>query len=544
LGVCNFGHTPAPLKRGIYKIQRGHVLCPLRKTSTRIEHMKNISKNTLFYGDNLDILRKRIKDETIDLCYIDPPFNSKRTYNQIYLNIGEDRAQAQAFADTWKWDSHAMQGYQEIITNHEGRFTVQVIELIKGLRNVIKEGSLLAYLVSMTLRITEIQRVLKKTGSFYLHCDPTASHYLKLVLDAVFCAKGGDFRNEIIWGYTAPSAAKKDFPRKHDVIFRYTKSGIFLFNADSVRIPYSEKFMERRKYAEGKSGIYAEKSSGRDENDTKEFSKGKIPPSWWTDIKSGGQIPRKELLGYPTQKPEALLERIIQVSSNEGDLVLDAYCGCGTTVAVAERLKRRWIGIDITYQSISLILKRLEDSFGKKISDSVILDGIPKDMDSATALANKKDDRLRKEFEKWAVLTYSENRAVINEKKGADKGIDGTAYFMSSPTDTEKMVFQVKSGKVKRSDIAGFRSDADDENAKIGIFLTLEEPTPRMREAAMAAGMYEHPLMGKSYNRIQIVTIREIIEEKKRLDLPLSLEVLKSAKAKSGQIQKQIHHPS
>ena len=513
-----------------------------KKVTGKTENMENIS-NTLFYGDNLDILRKRIKDETVDLCYIDPPFNSKRTYNQIYLNIGEDKAQAQAFTDTWKWDSYAVQGYQEIITNYEGRFTSQVIELVKGLRNVIREGSLLAYLVSMTLRITEIQRVLKNTGSFYLHCDPTCSHYLKLILDAVFCAKGGDFRNEIIWGYIAPSAAKKDFPRKHDVIFRYTKSDNFLFNADDVRIPYSEEFIKRRKYSEGKSGIYAEKSSGRNENDLKGFSKGKIPPSWWTDIKSGGQMPRKELLGYPTQKPEALLERIIKTSSNEGDTILDAYCGCGTTIAVAQRLKRKWTGIDITYQSISVIIKRLEDTFGKQISESIILDGIPKDIESARALANKKDDRLRKEFEKWAILTYSDNRAVINEKKGADKGIDGTAYFLSSQTDTEKTVFQVKSGNVKRSDIAAFITDMNREKAQTGIFLTLEEPTKPMREEAMAAGMYEHKLMGRAYNRIQIVTIREIIEEKKRLDMPLSLEVLKSAKPKSGQMQGQIYEP-
>jgi len=496
--------------------------------------MDNTGKNTLFYGDNLEILRKRIKDETVDLCYIDPPFNSKRTYNQIYLNVGEDRAQAQAFADTWKWDSHAMQGYQEIITNHEGRFTVQVIELIKGLRNVVKEGSLLAYLVSMTLRITEIQRVLKKTGSFYLHCDPTASHYLKFVLDAVFCPKGGDFRNEIIWHYKKWSIRQQQFVRNHDVIFFYSKS-------ESKARTFNQLFMERSESTLkrfGKSKIV----SGHDEagkrlpSKTEENESEGVPLD---DVWNIGRVPPIKQL-FPTQKPEALLERIILASSKEGDTVLDAYCGCGTTIIVAERLKRRWIGIDITYQSISVIIKRLEDSFGKKISDSVILDGIPRDMDSATALANKKDDRLRKEFEKWAVLTYSDNHAIINEKKGADKGIDGTAYFMSSPTDTEKMVFQVKSGKVKRSDIAGFRSDADDENAKIGIFLTLEEPTQPMREAAMAAGMYEHPLMGKAYNRIQIVTIREIIEEKKRLDMPLSLEVLKSAKAKSGQSQRQI----
>jgi len=498
--------------------------------------MKNITGNTLFYGDNLDILRKRIKDETVDLCYIDPPFNSKRTYNQIYLNIGEDKAQAQAFTDTWKWDSYAVQGYQEIITNYEGRFTSQVIELVKGLRNVIKEGSLLAYIVSMTLRITEIQRVLKNTGSFYLHCDPTCSHYLKLVLDAVFCAKGGDFRNEMVWCYSRMAAkGQKQLSRCHDIIFWYSKSKEWIFNVDEIRLPYAPSSKARAGYKKTNLG------GGKPASEICELNEiGKFPEDWLLIPFIRG----KEYLGYPTQKPEALLERIIKASSNEGDTILDAYCGCGTTIAVAQRLKRRWTGIDITYQSISLIIRRLEDTFGKQISECIILDGIPKDIESARALANKKDDRLRKEFEKWAILTYSDNRAVINEKKGADKGIDGIAYFLSSQTDTEKIVFQVKSGNVKRSDIATFRSDKDDENAQIGIFLTLEEPTKPMRDAAMAAGMYEHKLMGRSYNRVQIVTIREIIEEKKRLDMPLSLEVLKSAKPKSGQMQGQIYeHP-
>jgi len=486
----------------------------------------------LFYGDNLDILRKRIRDESVDLCYIDPPFNSKRNYNQIYLNIGEDKAQAQVFIDTWKWDSYAVQGYQEIITNYEGRFTGQVIELVKGLRNVLKEGSLLAYLVSMTLRITEIQRVLKPTGSFYLHCDPTCSHYLKLVSDAVFCTKGGDFRNEMVWCYSRMAAkGQKQLSRCHDVVFWYSKSKKWLFNVDEIRLPYATTSKACAGYKKTNLG------GGKPASEICELNEiGKFPEDWLLIPFIRG----KEYLGYPTQKPEALLERIIKASSNEGDTVLDAYCGCGSTVAVAQHLKRRWIGIDITYQSISVIIRRLEDTFGKQISDSIIFDGIPKDIESARALANKKDDRLRKEFEKWAILTYSDNRAVINEKKGADKGIDGIAYFLTSETETEKIAFQVKSGGVERKDIAAFITDTNSEKAQMGIFLTLEEPTQPMYQAAMSAGMYEHILMGKSYPRIQIITIREIIEEKKRLEMPLSLEVLKSAKPKSGQVQERI----
>jgi len=260
----------------------------------------------------------------------------------------------------------------------------------------------------------------------------------------------------------------------------------------------------------------------------KEFSKGKIPPSWWTDIKSGGQIPRKELLGYPTQKPEALLERIIKASSNENDIVLDAYCGCGTTVAVCQKLDRQWIGIDITYQSISLILKRLEDSF-PGVLKTIKLHGIPKDIESARALANKTDDRTRKEFEKWAILTYTNNKAVINAKKGADKGIDGIVYFQGDKNDPEKIIFQVKSGKVKSGDIRDLLGTMTLESASLAIFITLEEPTKDMLKTAKSAGFYQSKYMSHSCDKIQIVTIKEIIEDQQRLNIRLSYEVLKSA---------------
>jgi site-specific DNA-methyltransferase (adenine-specific) len=237
-----------------------------------------------------------------------------------------------------------------------------------------------------------------------------------------------------------------------------------------------------------------------------------------------------ERLGYPTQKPEALLERIIEASSNEGDMVLDAYCGCGTTVAVAQRLNRQWIGIDITYQSISLILRRLEFAFGKDVVDGIAIDGIPRDMQSANALAHKKDDRLRKEFEKWAVLSYTNNRAIINEKKGADAGIDAVAYFLTGKNDNAKIIFQVKSGGVKRGDIATLSGDMGREKAALAVLITLEEPSRPMLAEAKAAGQYRHETMGRSYDKISIVTIKEIIEEGKRLDIPMSLEVVAAAK--------------
>ncbi len=490
--------------------------------------------NKLFYGDNLDILRRRgkdsIKDESVDLCYIDPPFNSKRNYNQIYNNVGtEDRAQAQAFLDTWTWDDRANAGYSEILANGQGRFRPQMVELIKGLHAVLGKGSLLAYLVSMALRITEIHRVLKPTGSFYLHCDPTSSHYLKLVLDAVFCSQGGDIRNEIIWAYESGGRSKKDFGRKHDVVFRYSKSGKWIFNDDAISLSREKTRHNHMKKGVDSDGrvFYSIKSAGKI---YKYYAdEGVIPSDVWADL-SHLQQKDPERLGYPTQKPEALLERIIRASSNEGDIVLDTYCGCGTTVAVAQRLNRKWIGIDITYQSISLVLRRLEKTFGADILHQIQTDGIPRDMASAVALAHKKDDRLRKEFEKWAVLTYTNNRAVIHEKKGADAGIDAVAHFLTGKDENAKIIFQVKSGGVKRGDIATLRGDMGREQATLAILISLEEPTRPMLNEAKAAGQYIHATMGRSYDQISIVTIREILEGK-RLEIPMSIEVLKAAQS-------------
>jgi site-specific DNA-methyltransferase (adenine-specific) len=247
-----------------------------------------------------------------------------------------------------------------------------------------------------------------------------------------------------------------------------------------------------------------------------------------------------ERLGYPTQKPEALLDRIIKASSNEGDTVLDAYCGCGTTIAVAQRHKRRWIGIDITYQSIALILRRLEFAFGASVLENITIDGIPRDMKSAEALAHKKDDRLRKEFEKWAVLTYTNNRAIINERKGADAGIDARAFFMTGKNDNARIIFQVKSGGVKRGDIATLRGDMGREAAALAVLITLEPPTKPMLAEAKAAGQYLHETMGKSYDAIRIVTVQDIIENGERLEIPMSLEVLAAAKRVSDAEQHQL----
>ncbi|MFM9977899.1 MAG: DNA methyltransferase [Sphingomonadaceae bacterium] len=561
--------------------------------------------NELYYGDNLDVLRRKIAAESVDLCYIDPPFNSKRNYFQIYNNQGsEDRAQAQAFVDTWNWGDEAVEGIDYILDIerlHGGadatRWTEQTVELIRGLEKVLGRGSLLAYLVHMTLRIVEIHRVLKPTGSFYLHCDPTASHYLKLVLDAVFCGQGGDYRNEVVWKRTGVHGDSKTWSRVSDTIFFYTKGATFTWN-DPLE-PHSDKYLashysqtdevgrryqltsmispnprpnmmyewkgfpcpsmgwrysrERMAQLDAEGLIwYPTRSDGSFETAKRPRFKryqdeqiGTRVGTIWTDIPPINAR-AQERLGYPTQKPEALLERIIRASSNEGYTVLDAYCGCGTTVAVAQRLGRRWIGIDITYQSIALILKRLADRYPDDwpaLEASIKLDGVPKDIESAMALANRKDDKTRKEFEKWAVLTFSRNQARINEKKGADGGIDGIAYFLLDKDTNGKAIFQVKSRPGNRGDLATLNSDRQREKAEFG-FLICTGPMPvskAMREEIAAAGKFKHPMLNREDDRLQIVFVAELFAPHNvRLDLPMArADAVKSAAAK-GDADKQV----
>ena len=536
--------------------------------------------NQLFYGDNLEVLRHKIKDESVDLTYVDPPFNSNRNYFQIYNNVGgEDRAQAQAFVDTWTWDDIARENYDEIVMGGGGaeRFVTPTIELIRGLKAVLGEGALLAYIVSMTLRIAEIHRVLKPTGSFYLHVDPTTSHYLKLVLDSIFVTQGGDFKNEIIWKRTSAHSSAKRYGPVHDVIFFYSKSqamewkGAFSsYSEDYIRDRFSRGGERPWKDADLTGSGTRNGETGKTWRGLNPTEKGRhwaFPPSVLDEMDAEGKIhwpeksgswPRmkkyldemqgvalqdvwtdippinsqaRDRLGYPTQKPEALLERIIEASTNAGDVVLDAYCGCGTTIAVAQRLGRNWIGIDITYQSIGVMMKRLLDSFGEAVAGNITLNGIPRDMESARALALKKDDRVRKEFEKWAVLTYSRHYAQINTRKGADGGVDGTQFFPTKFGSDEvgKVLYQVKSGGVGRKDIAQLRGDMLGNGAQLGVFITLEEPTAPMRTEAQKAGSYQLELMQKSLPVISIVTARDIIEAGARLELPISHEINKRA---------------
>jgi site-specific DNA-methyltransferase (adenine-specific) len=265
------------------------------------------------------------------------------------------------------------------------------------------------------------------------------------------------------------------------------------------------------------------------------LDKGVLPNDWWTDIQAINPS-AKERLGYPTQKPETLLERIIKANSKEGDVILDCYCGCGTTIAVAEKLKRNWIGIDITYQSISLIMKRLEDSFGKTVLENITLSGIPEDFESAIALANKQDDRVRKEFEKWIVLTYSNNRAIINDKKGGDGGIDGTAFIVDyndkNEQDFQQVIFSVKSNKtLSPTVIRDLYGTVEREKAVMGFFLTLYS-MPNLVKEAEKYGNYQNKMFGHTYPKITVISVQDILEGKK-MYLPTSVEVLKKAERKA-----------
>ncbi len=544
-------------------------------------------KKEIYYGDNLDVLRKYIKDETVDLCYIDPPFNSKRTYNQIYNNVGkEDKALERAFIDTWTWDDMAIAGLEQIKYTHSYTFTTQAVDLISGLEKVLGKGSLFAYLVSMTLRINEIHRVLKPTGSFYLHCDPTANHYIKLVLDSIFCVRGGDYLNEIVWkrktGRGETNHKSNRFGICTDMIFFYSKSKDNLFNsqfnfdaegysdyveksfkhidengryyqADNLASPSFRPNLiyEYKGYKPPAMGwaITQDKMEQWDQEGRLHFPKnkngrirrkrfldelkGKPVQNLWDDI---GMIASQadERLGYDTQKPEALLERIIQTSSNEGDLVLDAYCGCGTTLAVAEKLNRQWVGIDITYSSISLMLKRLEEQ-NPNILEKIQLNGVPKDFDSALALANKKDDRTRKEFEKWMIQTYSKNRAILNEKKGGDKGIDGIAYIPHNHNlENKRVLFSVKSSKtLTPAVIRELNGAIERDNAACGFLLTLY-PMPNLVKDCKQYGTYHNDFTGNDYPKIQVICVEDLFNGA-RLELPNVVAVVKKAQQHVGE---------
>ena len=452
----------------------------------------------LYYGDNLDILRKYVGDESVDLVYLDPPFNSSKDYNVLFLEQDGTRsaAQVKAFKDTWDWDQTAVRAYQQLV---EGGGKVS--QAMQAFRLVVGETDMLAYLTMMAPRLVALQKVMKPTGSIYLHCDPVASHYLKILMDAVF--RPANFRNEVIWRYRRWPAVARQFQKMHDVLLFYGKD-VAAYRTFHVLYGY-ESLAESTLKTFGTRKQKADFSSGHRKPSTEE-TESKGPPL--SDVWEVGIIPPsgKERLGYPTQKPEKLLERVILASTNEGDLVLDPFCGCGTAVAVAHRLKRRWIGIDITHLAINLIKRRMKDSFGIDVGEAI---GEPTSLSDAEALA----DLNPYQFQWWA-LGLVGARPVV-EKKGPDQGIDGRLFFHDEPgpsVQTKQIVFSVKSGHTSVKDVRDLRGVVEREKAAIGALITLQRPTQPMRAEAAAAGFYRSPGWGRDYPRMQVVTVEQLLE--------------------------------
>lgn len=515
-------------------------------------------KNLLYYGDNLEVLRLHVKDESVDLIYLDPPFNSNASYNVLFAEHGEKAAsQIKAFEDTWQWDQESARMYFETVSaGGEAANALQAFYTLLG------ESNMMAYLAMMAPRLVELRRALKSTGSIYLHCDPTASAHLRLLMDAVFGVK--NFRSEIIWKRIHAHNSAKRYGPIHDTLLFYSKTSAYCWN--NLRQPYEKEYQEkyfkfddhdgRGLYWTGDitgSGVrhgetgkpwrgFDPTAKGRhwmlpptelDKLDadnrvywpatpgawpkTKRYlneAKGLALQDIWTDVYSlatmGG--PKHERLGYPTQKPEALLERIIRSSSNEGDVVLDPFCGCGTAIAVAHRLKRRWIGIDLTHLAVNLMKHRLLNAFGQEIANEYEVIGEPTDVGGAKQLAQ--EDPYQ--FQWWALGLVGAR--PVEQKKGADKGIDGRIPFhMGNPTDVHQIILSVKAGKTGRSHVHELRGVIEREGADIGVLISMQEPTRPMREEAASAGFFESPW--GQHPRLQLITVEELLSGR-RIDSP------------------------
>ncbi len=496
--------------------------------------------NALYYGDNLEVLRREIGDGSVDLVYLDPPFNSQANYNVLFKSPAGKAADAQieAFEDTWHWGEEAERAFAEVLASP----ATQAAELLRAMRSFLGENDMMAYLAMMAVRLIELHRVLKPTGSLYLHCDPTASHYLKILLDGIFGAF--NIHNEIIWRRARAHNDKtiRRYGAVHDTILFYAKSSQWVFNVQFLsRNASSPKTHDLYLHRDGK--FYRKDNcrapGGRgplyewnghtfnwrfspDERDRLiaqgriVYSKNGMPrvlrpidpergsplQDVWTDIDApnSGSV---ENLGYPTQKPLALLERIIRASSNEGDLVLDPFCGCGTTIHAAQKLGRAWIGIDVTHLAISLIERRLKDAFPGVAFD---VHGTPKDLESAVDLAR----RDKYQFQWWAV-SLVDARPYGGKKKGADGGIDGILFFRSDKDKTEKALISVKGGdNVGVGMVRDLIAVVEREKAAVGVLISLALPTRAMEREAIAAGFFEGPF--EAVPKIQIITLAELFQ--------------------------------
>jgi site-specific DNA-methyltransferase (adenine-specific) len=531
--------------------------------------------NRLLFGDNLGWLRdtREFPDVSVDLEYLDPPFNSNADYNVLFREASGQASQAQfhAFTDTWTW-ADAAELYNHFIDSCPN---VAVTEMMEAFHSFLKNSPMMAYLAMMAPRLVELHRILKPTGSLYLHCDPTASHYLRMLLDGVFGA--ACFRNEIIWKRTSAHAnVEQKYGAIHDCILFYVGSEKATWNQQYT--PYSEDYLEmffdqtdekgRKYFRRDLTASMAHASSGQlyewkgvrplpsrcwaktKENMDELEAQGRI--HWpkkqggmprlkvypedlpgvpvqdiWTDVKTMHNL-SSERLGYPTQKPTALLERIINASTNPGDVVLDPFGGCGTAAHAAQKTGRQWIAIDVTYLAINLIKRRLRDAFGEGLQFEE--KGQPTDFTSAQRLAVL--DKFQ--FQHWALSLIDARPLKEGDGKGADRGVDGLLYFYDSKDERRKLIVQVKGGGVNRGDVATLLGDVNNQKAAGGILLTLEKPTKPMRDEAADAGRYQSKLWhDKDYPKIQILTIEGLLDHTERVDAPPQLNPFAKAQRES-----------
>jgi DNA modification methylase len=509
-----------------------------------------VMENVLYYGDNLDILERYIKDESVDLIYLDPPFKSNQDYNVLFKEQDGTRAasQIQAFKDTWTWGQEDEAIYADLVTAGG-----KVADVMQAFRTFLGPCDMLAYLVMMAPRLQEMRRVLKATGSIYLHCDPAASHYLKMLMDAVFGPE--NFRNEIVWRRSHPKGhAFTRFASTHDVILtyarvsgrtrwnpmyapydpkntakqyvlldqdgrRYQLTSLLNPNPDRPNLTYEFKGVTKvwrwtkdRMMEQDAMGRIVVPKGGKGIPRYKRYldeQEGVPIGDWWGDIEI---VSGNERLGYPTQKPEALLERIINASSNERDLVLDPFCGCGTAVAVAQKLNRQWIGIDITHLAITLMKKRIKDTFGESIQFKVV--GEPVSVPDAAALAASDPYQ----FQWWALGLVGAR--PVEGKKGADKGIDGKIVYQGEEAGKfETVILSVKAGHVTANHVRDLRGVVEREKAAIGVLISMEDSTGPMQSEAVTAGFHESRMWNRRYAKIQLMTVAELLAGK-QVDMP------------------------
>lgn len=501
--------------------------------------------NVLFFGDNLKILRKPeyFPADSVDLIYLDPPFSSGKTYNVLFTerNGKPSGAQTEAFTDTWHWDMAAAEAFDDAVRNGGPR----VAAAMDAFQKLLGQSDMMAYLAMMAPRLVELHRVLRETGAIYLHCDPTASSHLRLLLDSVFGP--GNFRNEIIWRYKKYQKAQMHyFTSNTDRLLFYVKSESAdrKFTPQFVKLDEPKRFLRRVWDRDSGRIVNAKDSRGKVQYMT--VDREKVDDVW--------ELPylmpaAQERLGYPTQKPESLLRRVISSSSVEGDTVLDPFCGCGTTIAVAEELHRRWLGIDITYLAIGLVERRLKTKFPDNPPIWSVI-GQPTKVSEATELAA----RDRYQFQWWVLDRLNAWTRDNLKKKGADQGIDGIINFQESPgSPVRTILIQVKSGGVHRGDVATLSGDMTREGAVIGALVTLEEPTGPMRKEAASAGFWapSDPLgTGRaSYPKIQLLSVEDIVERHRGIEYPEKgnvtfREAPAAARAARGRMKPLAERPS